>query len=75
MSSNKDRRLLYLKLSAITALIYQIVNIIYGLILPNLYLTHYGSEVNGLVSSIAQYLGLISFCELGIGAVVQSALN
>lgn len=74
MSSNKDRRLLYLKLSAITALIYQIVNIIYGLILPNLYLTHYGSEVNGLVSSIAQYLGLISFCELGIGAVVQSAL-
>lgn len=74
MSNNKVQRLSYLKLSAITALIYQVVNIVYGLILPNLYLTHYGSEVNGLVSSIAQYLGLISFCELGIGAVVQSAL-
>ena len=74
MSDNKNRRLSYLKLSAIMALVYQIINIIYGLVLPNLYLTHYGSEVNGLVSSIAQYLGLISFCELGIGAVVQSAL-
>ena len=72
--NEKKRQFSNLKLSAITALVYQVINTIYGLVLPNLYLTHYGSEVNGLVSSIAQYLGLISFCELGIGAVVQSAL-
>ena len=34
----------------------------------------FGSEVNGLVNSIAQFLGVISFLELGVGAVVQFAL-
>lgn len=34
----------------------------------------YGSTVNGLVNSISQYLGVISFLELGVGSVVQSAL-
>jgi O-antigen/teichoic acid export membrane protein len=30
--------------------------------------------VNGLVTSINQFLGLISLCDLGVGAVVQSTL-
>ena len=34
----------------------------------------FGSEVNGLVNSITQFLGVISFLELGVGAVVQSSL-
>lgn len=34
----------------------------------------YGSAVNGLVSSITQFLGFISLAECGVGAVVQSAL-
>jgi len=37
-------------------------------------LNAFGSEVNGLVNSITQFLGVISFLELGVGAVVQSAL-
>ena len=37
-------------------------------------LSYYGSEVNGLVNSIAQFLQVIAFLELGVGAVVQSAL-
>ena len=69
-----SKRNYYLKISVIMALIFQIVNAVYGLVLPKLYLTYYGSEINGLVSSITQYLSLISFCELGVGAVVQSAL-
>ncbi len=52
----------------------QIVTLICGFILPHFFLQHYGSEVNGLVSSISQFLGIISFLELGVGAVVQSAL-
>lgn len=52
----------------------QLITIICGFILPNLILKTYGSEVNGLVSSINQFLGLITFMELGVGAVVQSAL-
>ncbi len=34
----------------------------------------YGSAVNGLVSSITQFLGFIALAECGVGAVVQSAL-
>lgn len=52
----------------------QIITLICGFILPRFFLQQYGSEVNGLVSSISQFLGIISFLELGVGAVVQSAL-
>ena len=57
-----------------TSLIYQIVTIICGLILPRLILNGFGSDVNGLVNSVKQFLTVISFLELGVGAVVQSAL-
>lgn len=63
-----------LKLSTIANLISKFVVMISGIILPRLILVHYGSEVNGLVSSIAQFLSVITFLDLGVGAVVQSAL-
>ena len=37
-------------------------------------MSNFGTEINGLVNSITQFLGLISFLELGVGAVVQSSL-
>ena len=37
-------------------------------------LSYYGSEVNGLVNSITQFLQIIAFLDLGVGAVVQSSL-
>lgn len=52
----------------------QIVVLICGFVLPRLILVYYGSNTNGLVSSITQFLNLISFLELGVGVVVQSAL-
>lgn len=63
-----------LKLNTISSLLLQITTIICGFILPRLILNRYGSEVNGLVNSITQFLAIISFFELGMGAVVQSAL-
>lgn len=63
-----------LLLNTISSLIFQITTIICGFILPRAILKNYGSEVNGLVSSITQFLGLISFLELGVGAVIQSSL-
>ncbi len=63
-----------LKLNTVTSLINQIVALTCGFILPRLILSAYGSEVNGLVNSITQFLQIIAFLELGIGAVVQSAL-
>ena len=56
------------------ALLLQIFTMVYGFILPRFFLEYFGSAVNGLVSSITQFLGFISLAECGIGAVVQSAL-
>jgi len=74
MSERQMSRSAKLKLNTVTSLINQIVTLICGFILPRYILTCFGSEQNGLVSSIGQFLGLISLCELGVGAVVQSTL-
>lgn len=60
--------------NTISALILQLITIICGFILPRLILESFGSEVNGLISSISQFLQVISFLEMGIGAVVSSSL-
>lgn len=57
-----------------SSLLNQFVVILCGFILPRVYLLFYGSEINGLVASINQFISFISFMELGIGAVVQSSL-
>lgn len=63
-----------LKLNTITSLVFEIVSIICGFILPRLIMSSYGSSINGLVNSITQFIGIITFLELGVGKVVQSAL-
>ena len=61
-------------LNTITSLANQLVIVICGFILPRMFLVSYGSAVNGLQSSISQFLGFIILGEMGVGAVVQSAL-
>ena len=63
-----------LALNTITSLVLQVVSVICGFILPRLILESFGSDVNGLVNSITQFLGVITLLDLGVGAVVQSAL-
>lgn len=63
-----------LKLNTGFSIFNQIVLIISGLILPRFILKFYGSDINGLISSITQFLNIITFLELGVGGVVQSAL-
>lgn len=60
--------------NTISSLGNQIITILCGFILPRIILGAYGSEVNGLVSSITQFLSIIAFLEFGVGAVVQSNL-
>lgn len=67
----EKRKVLY---NTCSSIVNQIVTIICGFILPKLFLVYYGSEVNGLVSSITQFLSFVTFLEMGIGAVVQSNL-
>ena len=43
----------------ITSLLLRIITIICGFIIPKIIISNYGSNVNGLVSSISQFLGYI----------------
>lgn len=58
----------------ITSLLQQIVTVICGLIVPRAIIGSFGSSVNGLISSITQFLGYITLLEAGIGPVIKSAL-
>lgn len=56
------------------SLIYQIITIVCSFILPRIFLTYFGSAVNGLVSSVQHFLSFVTLLECGVGAVVQSAM-
>lgn len=57
-----------------TALLYEIVTVICGLILPRLILSHFGSAYNGITSSITQFLSCVILLRAGVGAVTKVAL-
>lgn len=71
MRNKRNKKLL---LNTLTSLVYQIISVVCGLIIPRIVIQYYGSAVNGLLSSIMQFLSFITLLELGVGAVVQSAL-
>ena len=58
----------------ITSLLQQIVTVICGLIVPRAIIGTFGSSVNGLISSVTQFLSYITLLEAGIGPVIKSAL-
>lgn len=57
-----------------TNLILQLVIVVYGFIIPKIIIQSFGSSVNGLVSSITQFLAYITLLESGVGPVVKAAL-
>ena len=70
----KGRQFMNNKKNAISAILLQATTMVQGLILPRLILSFFGSDVNGLISSITQFLGFISLLEGGLGAVVLAEL-
>ncbi len=52
----------------------QIVTVICGFIVPRIIIGTYGSEINGMINSIAQFLGYITLLESGVCGVVRAAL-
>ena len=61
-------------INIITTLGLQVIAIVYGFIVPKIIITSFGSSVNGLVSSITQFLAYISLLESGIGPVIKASL-
>ena len=58
----------------ISSLALQICVLLYGFIVPIFIIKQYGSETNGLVSSITQFLAYITLLEAGIGPIIKNAL-
>lgn len=63
-----------LKINSLFLLVYQMLAVIVGLIIPRIILSHYGSNINGLIYSVSQMLSVITYFDFGISAVAQAAL-
>ena len=61
-------------INVIASVSLQLITIICSFIIPKLIITNFGSEVNGLVASITQFLAYITLLESGFGPVVKSIL-
>jgi len=58
----------------IWGLIYELVMVVCGLILPRLILMSFGSEYNGVTSAVRQFLQVIVLFQAGVGGVTMAAL-
>lgn len=61
-------------LNSLTSLALQAITTISGLIIPRLIISKLGSDVNGLVSSLTQFLNFVSLLEGGLSAVIMANL-
>ncbi|MBQ4111019.1 MAG: hypothetical protein IJC74_09075 [Clostridia bacterium] len=69
--ADKDSRI---KHNLISSLVYQVVLISLSFLLPRLYLENFGSEVNGVLSTIKQIFTYMCLLEAGVGLATTQAL-
>ena len=69
--ADKDSRI---KRNLISSLVYQVVLIAVSFLLPRLYLENFGSEVNGILSTIKQIFSYLLLLEAGVGLASTQAL-
>lgn len=61
-------------LSLFSNIILQVVLILSNMIIPHYIILIYGSNVNGLINSLTQFLGYVALFEAGVGGVIKSTL-
>ncbi len=61
-------------INALFSLLLQVALAVSGLLVPRFFIALYGSAVNGLVSSISQFITYMSLVEAGVGAAATVAL-
>ena len=71
MGLNKRKRVLY---NLIVGIFGKILLMVLGFLVPKLYIENYGSELNGLLSSIAQVFSYLALLEAGVGTAATQAL-
>lgn len=60
--------------NAVSTLLYQLVAVGCGILVPKIIIGHFGSEVYGATTSITQFLSYITLLEAGIGGVARAEL-
>ena len=58
----------------LASLMLHVITIMCGLILPREILSHYGSEMNGLLHALSRFLSYTILLDFGVGAVIPSSL-
>ena len=53
----------------------QVLTMVSGIIVPRLMLVYYGSEINGLVSSIVQFISYFNIVEVGAITLFTQLMN
>jgi O-antigen/teichoic acid export membrane protein len=61
-------------INSVSAAVLQIITFVSGIIVPRLFLQYYGSEINGLVTSITQFIQYFALVEAGISSASVAAL-
>ena len=69
--ADKDTRI---KNNLLSSIVYQVVLITLGFLLPRLYLENFGSEVNGVLSTIKQIFAYLFLLEAGVGLATTQVL-
>ncbi len=69
--SQKSRKVIF---NIASGLGYQIAIIVLGILMPRLYLVNFGSEVNGVLSTIRQIFAYLWLLEAGVGLATTQAL-
>ena len=69
--ATKDNRIKYNLLSGV---LYQVVLIVLSFVIPRLYLENFGSEINGVLSTIKQIFVYMFLLESGVGLATTQAL-
>ncbi len=60
---NRTKKFLY---NSVTTAFLQVVNMLAGFIVPQIMLRYYGSEINGLVTSVTQFIAYFNLVEAGL---------
>ena len=61
-------------LNSVTTALLQVVTMIAGFITPRFMLTAYGSVINGLISSILQFISFVNLVEAGLSSAAVYSL-
>ena len=69
--AKKDNRIKY---NLVSGIVYQVVLIALSFLLPRLYLENFGSEVNGVLSTIKQIFVYMFLLEAGVGVAATQSL-